>query len=409
MKRLFTSVLLTTLSLASFGQRAIQEIDSIYKITVSMISEHCNDSALVLSQYMLQESTKIDYELGKARAILASGLYFLNQSQLDTADILLNRASQMYQERFAIDLMDEALAVADSSGISDLEEEFDYVNTQIFFQREVYDSAIFYGKEALRETAVVSNKRFSWALAYKVSEAYEKLNRLDSALHYYKLYHTFKDSLLFKESQSKFTELYAEIKTLDMQKEIEVSRKEIEIDEANKAQLITSIVGIIVFFLGITIFLACRNKQLKLESEIEEGQSALQQQTLHMMNLNNSIQEIESGLKSMKRQEVVLGKDVQSLLNSIFVNRSFEREWEQLGTHFSKIHPNFNSQLLRRHDNLTQKERRLLALVKLDLNTREIAGILSIEQRSVVMSRYRLKQKLGLQEKEDLDAYVQAF
>ncbi|MEP1096800.1 MAG: tetratricopeptide repeat protein [Cyclobacteriaceae bacterium] len=274
-----------------------------------------------------------------------------------------------------------------------------------------FDSAIYYSNSAFLDAVVNNDKPGARDASKRLSEIFFAMNRFDSAYRYQSLFHKYHDSIYNESTKEKYNNLRIELETSEKQKEVEVLQKQIEIDEKNRALLVVSIIAIIILSLAITVYLILRNRnrQLKLENEIEKGQSALQQQTLHMMNMSNNIQEIESGLKSMKKKEMVQGKDVQSLLNSIFVNRSFEREWEQLETHFSKIHPDFNSQLLRRHDNLTQKERRLLALVKLDLNTREIAGILSIEQRSVVMSRYRLKQKLGLGESEDLDLYVQTF
>ncbi|MEP1096801.1 MAG: tetratricopeptide repeat protein [Cyclobacteriaceae bacterium] len=274
-----------------------------------------------------------------------------------------------------------------------------------------YKQAIEYARKALLP-ATSNNIRIAIRNSYEyLQKSYWNLQVFDSAYHYLSKYNSYQDSIYNESNDRKFGNLRIELETLEKQKEIEILQKQSEIDEANRALYITVIVAITILSLGITIFLIYRNrnKRLSLQSEIEKGQAALQQQTLHMMNLNNSIQEIETGLKSLKKKEMVLGKDVQSLLNNIFVNRSFEREWEQLETHFSKIHPNFNIQVLKRHDNLTQKERRLLALIKLDLNTREISNIFSIEQRSVVMSRYRLKQKLGLAEKEDLAAYVQTF
>ncbi|MEP5610955.1 MAG: tetratricopeptide repeat protein [Cyclobacteriaceae bacterium] len=274
-----------------------------------------------------------------------------------------------------------------------------------------FDSALYYSNSAFLDAVQNHDKPGARDASKRLSEIFLAMNRFDSAYRYQSLFHQYHDSIYSESAKEKYNNLRIELETSEKQKEIEVLQKQSEINEKDRALLIISIIAVIIFSLAITIYLTLRNRnrQLKLENEIEKGQSELQQQTLHMMNMSNNIQEIEAGLKSMKKKEMVLGKDVQSLLNNIFVNRSFEREWEQLETHFSKVHPNFNSQLLKRHDNLTQKERRLLALVKLDLNTREIAGILSIEQRSVVMSRYRLKQKLGLGESEDLDLYVQTF
>ncbi|MEP5610956.1 MAG: tetratricopeptide repeat protein [Cyclobacteriaceae bacterium] len=274
-----------------------------------------------------------------------------------------------------------------------------------------YDQAIVYSRKALR-AARKSNIRIAIRNSYSyLQKSYWSLQMIDSAYHYQSKYFAYQDSIYNESNDRKFNNLRIELETSEKQKEIEVLQKQSEINEAKRVLLVTSIISIVILSLGITLFLIYRNRnrQLRLQSEIEKGQAALQQQTLHMMNLNNSIQEIETGLKSLKKKETILARDVQSVLSNIFVNRSQEREWEKLETHFSKIHPNFNIQVLKRHDNLTQKERRLLALIKLDLNTREIAGIFSIEQRSVIMSRYRVKQKLGLAENDDLVAYVQTF
>jgi DNA-binding CsgD family transcriptional regulator len=41
------------------------------------------------------------------------------------------------------------------------------------------------------------------------------------------------------------------------------------------------------------------------------------------------------------------------------------------------------------------------------MDTKKIAGILHIEPKSVRMSRYRIKQKLGLGKEEDLNLFLQ--
>jgi len=274
-----------------------------------------------------------------------------------------------------------------------------------------YEQAIIYARRGLR-SAKNNNIREAIKNSYHyLRNSYRNLQMFDSAYYFQSKYYSYKDSIYNESNDRKFSNLRIELETLEKEKEIAVLQKQSEIDEKSRALLVVSIIAVIILSLAITVYLILRNRnrQLKLNSEIEKGQAALQQQTLHMMNLNNSIQEIETGLKSLKKKEIIARKDVQSLLSNIFVNRSLEKEWEQLETHFSKIHPHFNSQVQKLHDNLTQKERRLLALIKLDLNTREISSVFSIEHRSVVMSRYRLKQKLGLGESEDLAAYVQTL
>lgn len=290
----------------------------------------------------------------------------------------------------------------------------DVVFTEIgsyFLQQKRYDSALYYSARSLSLAEKNRRKEVARNASRQMEEAFLTLKQFDSAYYYQSLFHLYNDSIFSEASTLKYNNLRIQLATAEKEKEIEVLEKQGELDEANRALLVVSIIAVVLLSIALTVYLFFkhRNRQIRLKSEVEKRELELQQQTLHMINLNNSMAEVEVGLKSLKKKDTVVRRDVQALLSNIFVNRSMDKEWEQLETYFSKIHPKFNSQLLKRHENLTQKERRLLALIKLDLNTREISGILSIEQRSVVMSRYRLKQKLGLAEKEDLDAYVQTF
>ncbi len=185
------------------------------------------------------------------------------------------------------------------------------------------------------------------------------------------------------------------------------ARKESE--QRTQLFLIITIIWVVLLAAGFIIYINRRNNrcQLELRTELEKGEMALQQQALQVINLNNHIEKIESKLKEIRKSEEVAGKDLQGVLNEMFVNRSFDKEWERLDSHFSKIHPKFSKTLIERHGHLTQKERRLLSLIRMDLNTREIARVLGIAQRSVVMSRYRLKQKLNLKEEDNLNSYIQ--
>lgn len=147
--------------------------------------------------------------------------------------------------------------------------------------------------------------------------------------------------------------------------------------------------------------------QMKLQNSIEKSELEIQQQTLHMINVGNRISEIEEGLKDLKRKDSLVPGDIQKLISKIMVNRSMEKEWETLEHYFSKNHGDFKEMLYAKHDNLTIQERRLSILIRMDLTNREMASILNIEQRSVVMNRYRLKKKLGLAEKDSLEQYMQ--
>ena len=82
-------------------------------------------------------------------------------------------------------------------------------------------------------------------------------------------------------------------------------------------------------------------------------------------------------------------------------------EWAELMSYFGQIHPNFFSTLKQIvNDKLSSSEMRLCMLLRLNLSSKEIADILHITPDSVRIARYRLRKKLPLESKDDLQDYL---
>lgn len=62
--------------------------------------------------------------------------------------------------------------------------------------------------------------------------------------------------------------------------------------------------------------------------------------------------------------------------------------------------------LEQRYPELTPQERRLAALLRLNLSSKEISGIMNISPKSVDQGRYRLRKKLTLQKKKNLSLFL---
>jgi DNA-binding CsgD family transcriptional regulator len=55
---------------------------------------------------------------------------------------------------------------------------------------------------------------------------------------------------------------------------------------------------------------------------------------------------------------------------------------------------------------MTENEKRLAALLRLNLSSKEIASILNISPKSVEMNRYRLRKKLGVPSDVGLSEFI---
>jgi hypothetical protein len=72
-----------------------------------------------------------------------------------------------------------------------------------------------------------------------------------------------------------------------------------------------------------------------------------------------------------------------------------EDEWIQFRSLFDKVHKGFFTRLKVQYPDVTQAEIRLMALTKLNLSTKEMAGILGISPESIRKSRYRFLKKVS--------------
>ena len=68
----------------------------------------------------------------------------------------------------------------------------------------------------------------------------------------------------------------------------------------------------------------------------------------------------------------------------------------------------FIEKLLKQHTNLTQGEKYLATLLRVNLSTKEISMITGSTPKTINMNRYRLRKSLNLSTEEDLTTYLQS-
>ncbi|WP_372916823.1 helix-turn-helix transcriptional regulator [Salegentibacter sp.] len=117
--------------------------------------------------------------------------------------------------------------------------------------------------------------------------------------------------------------------------------------------------------------------------------------------------------KISQRRETQLEKNNQKLksdlrvsLREIAKNNRHEPETLTFFSDFEKIYPDFTSSLQKIIPNITSNEIKLCALLRLNLSAKEVSELLNITPESVNKARYRLRKKIGLQAKDDLDIYL---
>ena len=148
-------------------------------------------------------------------------------------------------------------------------------------------------------------------------------------------------------------------------------------------------------------------KEEELQQSILYKSKQLSTHALHMMQKNTMLHEIQLDIKSMSKKATVDDKPNYKRIN-LQINQSLRshKDWDVFKLYFEDVNKNFYQKLNEINPELTTNDHRLCALIKLNMNSKEMASVLNVAPNSIKSSRYRLKKKLGLDVEADLEEFI---
>ena len=81
-------------------------------------------------------------------------------------------------------------------------------------------------------------------------------------------------------------------------------------------------------------------------------------------------------------------------------------DWDMVVLQLENLHPGFLGRLQLKHPNLSPKEKKLCAYLRLGLSSKEISGLQNVTSKSVEVARGRLRKKLKLERENRLVYYI---
>jgi DNA-binding CsgD family transcriptional regulator len=151
-------------------------------------------------------------------------------------------------------------------------------------------------------------------------------------------------------------------------------------------------------------------KQIAIEKQMEQQQKEqFQKQFMASVLQVERKNEILLNLKTAIKENEFLDKNKEiKKINKIIDNGiALDDDFENFKMNFENVYPSFFSQLQQKaNGELTQLDMKYCAYINMGLSSKEIANLLNIEDTSVRMTKYRLKQKLALSKEEDLGVFI---
>ena len=147
--------------------------------------------------------------------------------------------------------------------------------------------------------------------------------------------------------------------------------------------------------------------EARMATEVEAQSKALTAQTLHVIDKNQMLEEIQDKLKKILEEDPKeQKKKIRNLIKQIDFNFSQDTDWDDFKHSFEKVHQEFFKKLNQSAHELTPGELKLASLMRMNLSSKEIASTLGISPESLRISRYRLRKKLKLEKGESLQQFL---
>ena len=169
--------------------------------------------------------------------------------------------------------------------------------------------------------------------------------------------------------------------------------------------------------IGGAYFKYIRSKHRSEKQLIQKKKELEIQQAKELIELKNK-ELAASALKLIEKDEFIgslrdrLSKgngkmdqyEIKKIVNSI--SHSSTKNWEEFEVRFISVNKGFYEQLKDKFPHLTQSDKKLCALLKLNFSSKDISKLLNISVESVHTTRYRLRKKLRLTRDVNLTEFI---
>lgn len=247
-----------------------------------------------------------------------------------------------------------------------------------------------------------------------LAQVKERSNNTTLAEHYRLLSEQLKDTLAERDNVTAIERIRLKWTKEKSFEDYNDLQKTAELDSYKQYTVILGLILIII--IGVFIFnhqwlKTQKDKELlaselrRIEEEHKNAEDALSGYTENLKQKNEIIEEFKTELE--KLQSNVTDRDFAANIEKLMqAHIMTDDSWEDFKKLFIKVHPDFLYNVRHNHQGLSDTDIRLLALIKLKLNNKEMAGMLGITVDGIKKAKQRLRKKMNLDEGDEIENAV---
>ena len=331
--------------------------DAKTKLGKSYIKTHKFKEAIKILKEALVHNQENDRPLNQIRNLNGLGLAYQSQNKHREAIEYLNQSIELGEIKNAVEPLYQAYALRAAS------------NKQLENFKSAYEDQIRYKK--LQDSIYNANK---------IAE----IERMRTA------FDTKRKEQALELEKSKVILLENEAKVNFLQKSL-----------LGVGLGLSLLLAFLIFYISKQKIKHSQLKNEKLDAELNFKKKELTTHALHLAKKNEFLEGLKGKAEALKSSNDV-GRGYQQLIRSINFDLQDDNNWKNFSHYFEEVHPGFNKAAVVKFPSLTPNDLRLMALLKMNLSSKEMANILNISIPGIKKARQRLRKKMSLDSKEPL-------
>jgi tetratricopeptide (TPR) repeat protein len=219
------------------------------------------------------------------------------------------------------------------------------------------------------------------------------------------------------------------LRQLQIQYEVDEAEKEVaalSAENKSKNQIIILLV-LLIITTSIIVLLIIRKQKAKIIST-EKGREDLEQEikskdeseqqlknelefkikeltsfTLNMIQKKEMLENLKSEIETIREKADGESRaQLNKIISTINFSQHLDRDWDNFRLYFEQVHQGFFNNLQTQFPDLNANDLRLCALIKLNLDTKQIASVMDISPESAKVAKHRIRKKLRLSASDNI-------
>jgi len=358
-----------------------------------------------------KQAASIQYNLGQMSSLIYLGKSHIAINQLSTANSFLKQATQIANKH---NIINHEISIAEA----DLAVKNNTANKAI----AILENKIKNHKDEIPPKVQIS-------LFENLSNIYQTENNYKKALETKNKLLKIQDSIHSIHKEIQVNVLQAEFDYKKVQNDLIIKENELQISEEKTRSsrlIILLLIITVAVFTGIAIIIYFLKKgiqktknvilkkeqelqniqQKQLDNEIKFKNKQITDFALHISEKNDLLVSIKNKLKLL----VITNKKELLKINELvhFLNNNLEQNKEKVAIYSlaDSTKDSFYHKLSNLYQNLTNKEKRVAAFVRLDLSSKQIATQLNISISSIDNYRHNLRKKMNVPKEITLSNFI---